>query len=107
MSSLGAMQDFPLRIMRLMDHAERETPERHAEAGHDVQADQQSELKRAYGAIPQQHDGHDQPHEGSRNPDEVGGFVSPAHLYSKPYVKFSEISPTPATSIGTELVGFI
>ena len=24
MSSLGAMQDFPLRIMRLMDHAERE-----------------------------------------------------------------------------------
>ena len=24
MGSLGAMQDFPLRIMRLMDHAERE-----------------------------------------------------------------------------------
>ena len=24
MLSLGAMQDFPLRIMRLMDHAERE-----------------------------------------------------------------------------------
>ncbi|HEY7960159.1 MAG TPA: AMP-binding protein, partial [Sphingomicrobium sp.] len=24
MNSLGAMQDFPLRIMRLMDHAERE-----------------------------------------------------------------------------------
>ena len=23
-SALGAMQDFPLRIMRLMDHAERE-----------------------------------------------------------------------------------
>ena len=24
MGLLGAMQDFPLRIMRLMDHAERE-----------------------------------------------------------------------------------
>ncbi len=24
MGTLGAMQDFPLRIMRLMDHAERE-----------------------------------------------------------------------------------
>src|SRR4051812_31389131 len=24
MATLGAMQDFPLRIMRLMDHAERE-----------------------------------------------------------------------------------
>ena len=26
--SLGAMQDWPLRIMRLMDHAEREHAER-------------------------------------------------------------------------------
>jgi len=24
MGTLGAMQDFPLRIIRLMDHAERE-----------------------------------------------------------------------------------
>src|ERR1043165_3629353 len=34
MGMLGAMQDFPLRIMRLMDHAEREHHSREIVAGH-------------------------------------------------------------------------
>ena len=53
--------------------------ERHAERGEHVEADHQAQLERADGAIPEQHDGHDQADEGERDADQVGDFVRAGH----------------------------
>jgi hypothetical protein len=67
------------RKVRLDSNARWVVAERHPERGRQVEADQQRQLERPDGTVPQQRDRRDQPDQGQRHADQVDDLVRAGH----------------------------